>query len=480
MREEELQSLIQKIQHRQTEFQTVELKAAAQDFPKRIYDTLSSFSNQDDGGVIIFGVSEKDGFETVGVYDAQSAQKKAMEACAQMEPNVRAVFTNTEVDGKIVLSAEIPAVEYWQRPVFYKGAGRLRGSYVRVGDADEPMSEYEVYSYEAFRRRIRDELRTVPECGVEQLNPVWTKPWLDEVKRERKNLSALSDAEIMELMGVTKKGVPTLAGLMVFSLYPQAWFPQLCITAVSLPGTHMGETDQDGARFLDNKRITGPIPDMLEEAVEFVRRNIRTKTVIDQDGHRADKDEYPIIAVREAILNALVHRDYSALSESTPISLEIYQDRMEIVSKGGLYGGGSVRELGKGRPETRNAALANILELLRITENRYSGIPTMIRAFAEAKLPKPEFSDLRGIFKVTFRNGTGMAETEIDKSDIHKAILLFCRTPRTREELTAFTGKSRYYTMSAIVQPLLEQSRLRMTIPDRPKSPKQRYVTEET
>ena len=480
MREEELQSLIQKIQHRQTEFQTVELKAAAQDFPKRIYDTLSSFSNQDDGGVIIFGVSEKDGFETVGVYDVQSAQKKAMEACAQMEPNVRAVFTNTEVDGKIVLSAEIPAVEYWQRPVFYKGAGRLRGSYVRVGDADEPMSEYEVYSYEAFRRRIRDELRTVQECGVEQLNPVWTKPWLDEVKRELKNLSALSDAEIMELMGATKKGVPTLAGLMVFSLYPQAWFPQLCITAVSLPGTHMGETDQDGARFLDNKRITGPIPDMLEEAVEFVRRNIRTKTVIDQDGHRADKDEYPIIAVREAILNALVHRDYSALSESTPISLEIYQDRMEIVSKGGLYGGGSVRELGKGRPETRNAALANILELLRITENRYSGIPTMIRAFAEAKLPKPEFSDLRGIFKVTFRNGTGMAETEIDKSDIHKAILLFCRTPRTREELTAFTGKSRYYTMSAIVQPLLEQSRLRMTIPDRPKSPKQRYVTEET
>ena len=177
---------------------------------------------------------------------------------------------------------------------------------------------------------------------------------------------------------------------------------------MSIPGTELGNTDKDGARFLDNKRITGAIPEMLEEAVDFVRRNMRTKTIVDENGHRADKDEYPIIAVREAILNALVHRDYSALSESTPISLEIYQDRMEIVSKGGLYGGGSVRELGKGRPETRNAALANILELLRITENRYSGIPTMIRAFAEAKLPKPEFSDLRGIFKVTFRNGTGM------------------------------------------------------------------------
>ena len=197
MREEELYNLVRKVQKRQTEFQTIELKAAARGFPKKIYDTLSSFSNQDDGGTIIFGVSEEDSYDVVGVYNIENAQKKAMEACEQMEPSVRAVFTNTEIDGKIVLSAEIPPVEYWSRPVFYKGAGRLKGSYVRVGDADEPMSEYEVYSYEAFRRRIRDELRTVPECRPELLDQSRLKQYLEAVKQERKNLSSLPDAEIM-------------------------------------------------------------------------------------------------------------------------------------------------------------------------------------------------------------------------------------------------------------------------------------------
>ncbi|MBR5070722.1 MAG: putative DNA binding domain-containing protein, partial [Oscillospiraceae bacterium] len=391
MREEELVSLVRTIQDRKTEFQTVELKAAQVDFPKKIYDTLSSFSNQDEGGIILFGVSERKDYNVVGVYDIENAQKKAMEACGQMEPNVRAVFTSAEIDGKLVLAAEIPPVEYWNRPVFYKGAGRLRGSYVRVGDADEPMSEYEVYSYEAFRRKIRDELRPVPDCREEFFNKDRLKQYLEAVKHERKNIAALSDSEILELMGITVKGEATLAGVMTFSMFPQTWFPQLCITAVSVPGTEMGDTDADGARFLDNKRITGSIPEMLEEAVEFVRRCMRTKTIIDENGHRADKDEYPVIAVREAVLNALIHRDYSILTENTPISIEMYRDRMEIISKGGLYGGGSVSQLGKGRPETRNAALANMLELLRVTENRYSGIPTIMKAFEEAGLPRPEF-----------------------------------------------------------------------------------------
>ena len=130
MREEELVHLVKKVQRRQTEFQNVELKAAAEGFPRRIYDTLSSFSNQDDGGVILFGVSEEDNYDVTGVYNIRDAQEKAMEACEQMEPKVRAVFSNAEIDGKIVFAAEIPPVEYWLRPVFYKGAGRLKGSYI--------------------------------------------------------------------------------------------------------------------------------------------------------------------------------------------------------------------------------------------------------------------------------------------------------------------------------------------------------------
>lgn len=480
MREEELAAMVRKVQQRKSEFQNVELKACNGGFPKRIYDTLSSFSNQDEGGTIIFGVAEKSDFAVVGVYDIRDCQKKAMEACNQMEPPVRAVFTSCEIDGKFVLSAEIPSVEYYKRPVYYKGAGRLKGSYVRVGDADEPMSEYEVYSYEAFRRHIKDELRTVPEADISLFNQKRLNQFIQAVKDDRPNLAAnVSDAEILELTGITVKGVPTLAGVLSFSLYPQAWFPQLCITAVRVPGKEIGDTAPDDARFLDNRRITGAIPDMLEGAMDFVKRNSRVRTIIGPDGRRTDREEYPLKAVREAILNILIHRDYSIYTENTPAGIEMYEDRIEFISKGGLYGGGSVSQLGKGRPDTRNPVILNIMELLHVTENRYSGIPTMRIELEKAGLPQPEYVVRRGVFIVTFRNHKEESGSVTDKTDLQEAVLRYCKTARSRDEITSFTGKSRYYTMSKVVQPLISQGKLQLTIPDKPRSSRQKYISVE-
>ena len=304
------------------------------------------------------------------------------------------------------------------------------------------------------------------------IDEVRMEKYLSAVRKERKNLAEnVSKDEILELMGITSDGVPTLAGLMVFSKYPQGYFPQLCITAVSLPGTEMGAVGDDDERFIDNKRITGAIPDMLEDAVEFVRKNSRVKTIIDDNGRRADKPEYPVKAVREAILNALVHRDYSIHTENVPVRIEMYRDRMEIINSGGLYGKISIDALGKVRPETRNAALANMLELLNITENRYSGIPTMRNEFAKAGLPAPIFSAVHGEFKVIMKNGLYSDEEPADES-----VVEFCSTPRTRAEIVDFIGKSKNYVMSKIVNPLVKGGKLRMTIPDKPKSPNQRFV----
>ena len=472
MQAETLKKLINDVITKKAESQTIEIKSAEHGCPTRLFDTLSSLSNQDDGGIIIFGIDEKDNFAIKGVYDAQDLQKKVTEQCKQMEPAVRALFTMCEIGEKILVSAEIPGVDVSDRPVFYKGVGRIKGSYIRVGESDEPMSEYEIYSYEAFRKRIRDDIRIVKGAKIQLFDEKRMAEYLSRVKSERRNLADnVSDDEILELMGVTSDGTPTLAGLMTFSKYPQTYFPQLCITAVALPGTEMGETGTDGERFIDNKRITGAIPDMLEEAVEFVRTNSRTKTIIDDNGKRVDKNEYPIKAVREAILNALVHRDYSIYTENTPIRIEMYRDRMEVTNSGGLYGKISIDALGKVHPETRNAALANMLELLNITENRYSGIPTMRREFLNAGLPAPNFSVIHGEFKVVMRNGY------LNNSDsIEDSILNFCEIPRSRAELIEFTGKSRNYVLKQLIAPLVECGKLKLTMPDKPKSSNQKYV----
>jgi ATP-dependent DNA helicase RecG len=472
MQAETLKKLINDVITKKAESQTIEIKSAEHGCPTRLFDTLSSFSNQDDGGIIIFGIDEKDNFAIKGVYDAQDLQKKVTEQCKQMEPAVRALFTMCEIGEKILVSAEIPGVDVSDRPVFYKGVGRIKGSYIRVGESDEPMSEYEIYSYEAFRKRIRDDIRIVKGAKIQLFDEKRMAEYLSRVKSERRNLADnVSDDEILELMGVTSDGTPTLAGLMTFSKYPQTYFPQLCITAVALPGTEMGETGTDGERFIDNKRITGAIPDMLEEAVEFVRTNSRTKTIIDDNGKRVDKNEYPIKAVREAILNALVHRDYSIYTENTPIRIEMYRDRMEVANSGGLYGKISIDALGKVHPETRNAALANMLELLNITENRYSGIPTMRREFLNAGLPAPNFSVIHGEFKVVMRNGYLNNSGSMEDS-----ILDFCEIPRSRAELIEFTGKSRNYVLKQLIAPLVECGKLKLTMPDKPKSSNQKYV----
>lgn len=262
MQAESLKNIVRDIQRMKSETQNIELKAAAKGCPTRLFDTLSSFSNQDEGGIILFGIDEERGYAVNGVYDPQDLQKKVTEQCKQMQPPVRALFTACEIDGVTVVSAEIPGVDIADRPVFYKGVGRIKGSYVRVGESDEPMSEYEVYSYDAFRKRVRDDIRVVENTKFSLVDEIRMAQYLHAVRNEQKNLA-----------------------------------------------------------------------------------------------------------------------------ENVSIRIEMYRDRMEILSSGGLYGKITIDALGKVRPETRNAALANILELLHITENRYSGIPTMQSVLMGSEYP---------------------------------------------------------------------------------------------
>lgn len=480
----ELEALIDHVQALKAETQTLELKAAAQGCPTRLYDTLSSFSNQDEGGTILFGVDEQQGFAPVGVYDAQDLVKHVTEQCCQMTPIIRPVFTTLLKDGKAFVSAEIPGIDVADRPCFYAGKGRLKGSYVRVGDADQPMTEYEIYSYEAFRRKYQDDIRPVEQTSWNTLNKDSLEQYLSKLKAGRPNLSKLETGEICELVGLTREGVPTLASVLLFSLFPQGYFPRLCVTAVSVPGTEVGQLGPEGERFLDNRRIEGTLTEMLEEALAFVRKNIRIKTIIDTEtGKRADREDYPLTAVREAILNALIHRDYSLHTEGMPIQILLFEDRLEVKSPGGLYGRIRLDQLGKVQPDTRNPVLAVAMEVLGETENRYSGIPTMRRELAQAGMPEPEFRDERGTFVVCFRKGKQTVQrkepdTVYDYDTTDENLLHFCAIPRTRREIAEFLGiRSVPYAVTTYVTPLVEKGLLTLSLPEKPRSPKQRYTT---
>lgn len=144
---------------------------------------------------------------------------------------------------------------------------------------------------------------------------------------------------------------------------------------------------------------------MLEGVLAFVRRNIPVRVIIDDNGKREDVPIYPMKALRESIANALIHRDYSSNSDGSYIYLRIFDDRIEILNPGELYGNNKLENLGTDQKmEVRNNAILRLLEeTTDIVENRHTGIATMREEMVKSNLPEPEFEVLRGTFKVTFR-----------------------------------------------------------------------------
>ena len=480
MTTEELLEKLELIQKLKCETPTLEIKSAERGCPKHLYDSLSSFSNQDDGGIIIFGVDEKQNYKEVGVYDPQDIQKKINEQCLQMEPVVRPLFTVVEKNDKYFVSAEIPGTDITDRPVFYQGKGRIKGSFTRVGDSDEPMTEYEVYSYEAYRKKYQDDIRVIERASFASLDQELLDKYMELLKKGKPRLAAISDDEIFELMSIRRENAITLSTVMNFSPYPQVYFPQLCIIATVVPGTEMGTIGTQGERFLDNQRIEGNISEMLDGAIQFISKNMRTKTIINpHTGKREDRTDYPITAIREAILNALVHRDYSIHTEGMPIQVIMYEDRIEIRNPGGIYGRIKIDQLGKVQPDTRNPVIASELEVLKVTENRYSGIPTIRRTMHEYNLPQPEFLEERGSFIVKlYKYGETAVTTEIEEIE-NSELILFCKTPRTRKEICDYLGlNSVTYAIQTHIMPLVDKGIIKMSIPDKPKSPKQLFYCE--
>lgn len=409
MFEEDVISAIKYMQNYQTETSSLEAKTADGGFPKKCYDTISAFSNKN-GGIIIFGLNENNGFIEQDVYDINDLQKQITSLCSDsMEPKVRPEFLPITYNGKKILAVKINEIPQNQKPCYYKNAGMSKGSYIRIGDADELMTEYEIYSIQSYKDGIQEDLRPIKRATFDDLDDEKINLYLEKIRKEKSNLSKFSDEKILKLSGIiensTDKIYPTLSGLMMFGEYPQAYLPQLFVACVVVPGTKLGDIGELGQRFDDNKRVEGTLDEMLAQTLNFIRRNIGTMVIIDDNGERKNVPEYPMKALKEAVANALIHRDYSINRESAYIYVQIYDDRIEIINPGDLYGNNRMESLGTDvMLEARNKNIVRLLEEKgNIIENRHTGIATMREEMRKMGLPEPEFYSLRGDFKVVFR-----------------------------------------------------------------------------
>jgi ATP-dependent DNA helicase RecG len=420
MTREELQQLIADIRQHQTELDDVEVKTAQGGTPQRIYEALSAFANRPGGGVILFGLDERRNFEVACVGNAHRLQEEIGNLCAaNMEPPLRPEFTFIEVDGKAVVAVDVGEVAAERKPCYYKPAGLNSGSYIRVGNTNRQMTDYEIFGYVSARSQPTFDEEAVRDATPDDLDRARLEDFITQLRRSRPQAAYLDQPVeklllqrriVREVEGALR---PTLAGLLIFGPYPQSFEPQLVITFLHYYGTTETEPTPRGERFLDNRKFEGPIPAMVEDAVRYLMASLRKSRLI-EGLYARNIYEYPEEAVREAVLNAVAHRDYSHFARSSYIQLRLFADRLEIQSPGGLYGGVTEETLEE-EQSTRNRVLMQLMEDVRVAgdrhlvENRGAGIRTMIEAMRRANLEPPRFQDRRTSFLVTFRNHTLMS-----------------------------------------------------------------------
>lgn len=469
-------ALVEKVLLQKAEGQTIEVKAARKGAPK-VYDTLSSFSNQQEGGDIVFGIDEREDFKVVGVYDVQALQKEIVEQGKEMTPEVRPTFETYQGADATVVVAHVSGVPMGRRPVYRTTAGLTKGAYVRSGDQDLRMGSAELYEIESFKDGLRDDASVPSLSERSMLDPDKVTDFVIKAKDDRPNLARRDTETVLNLLGVQREGKPTLAGLMTLSDYPQQALPNLCVAAIAVAGTQISQGDS-GERFIDNKRFEGTIEEMIEASIAFVRRNTKTRAII-RGERREDVPEYPERAIREIVVNSLMHRDYGPYSNGTSTRLVIFSNRLECWNPGGIYGGQSVDDLGYVNIQTRNPTLVSILEIQGIAENRHSGIPVIREEMKKVGLRPPVFRDRRGSFTAVLYN-----EPEIEKTPnkdgrrkvTEEELLEFCSAPRSRAEIAKRFGLNVAYASSHYINPLVGRGALLMTLPDRPQSKDQRFV----
>lgn len=298
-----------------------------------------------------------------------------------------------------------------------------KGSYVRVGDGDRRLTSYEVQVMLASRSQPREDEQPVPGTGLDDLNLPDVDAFVARLRTSRPY--AFQDLAPDAVLRRSKVLVPdddgeeavSLGGLLALGRYPQEHFPQLMVTFIHYP-TLGGPADVE--RFLDNVMLEGPVPIMARDALAAIRRNMSRRAVIGGAG-REDVWEYPETALREAVVNALVHRDLSNSARGAQVQIEMYPDRLMIRNPGGLFGPVTVDSLGEeGVSSARNATLMKILEDVSlpgetrtVCENRGSGIRAMVDALISAGMSLPTFDDKVSSFLVTFPNHTLMSEETV-------------------------------------------------------------------
>lgn len=380
---------------------SIEAKTFSEYSSAQMGPTMCAFANMPEGGVVLMGVSEQGGINVVGVDDVNSLlQSAASQARNGFSPPIRIDVRAFDLDGKTIGVVNVEGADVNEKPVRWL---KDKKAYLRQYDGDYQMSPSEEQMLLLRHCRPNSDAQAVPGSSLRDLDSDLVNRYLASVRETTPRLVNDSDEAVLFFTGVIadrESGELSTAGLYALGEYPQRLLPHLTVTA-AVDGT-------DDVRAVNRRDFTGALPVILDDVLDWVAQNVESRQVVTRDGHGLTDYAVPLLAVREVIANALVHRDLSEASRGKGIDLRINRDGFRLTNPGGLWGI-TVDRLGSGDHPAVNEHLYQICRNVegrsgRVIEAMGTGIREVRRSLREAGMAEPLFYDNGVSFTVRFPN----------------------------------------------------------------------------
>jgi ATP-dependent DNA helicase RecG len=343
--------------------------------PSRLAETLMALANGD-GGTLLVDLASRS--------DPDNLVDQALQAALSIDPPLIIPLPQVAArEGRRLLSITVPP----GLPHVYS----FKGKYLsRDGARNRPLSPTQLRRLMTERGAASFEASVPNGAGLDDID--WEK--VEHYAAGLPGLAAAGTQEVLLKRGclaASEAGLrPTCAGLLLFGRDPQRWVHSSEIVVARYAGTAMDD------RFI-KEEIRGALPQQIRRAEAFVVDNLRRGVRL-VGLERVEEPEYPVKAVREAIVNAVAHRDYQIRGDE--IRLLLFSDRIEFYSPGRLPGHITVDNLVDER-FSRNEAIVQVLSDMGFIERLGYGIDRMLRLMAEARLPEPRFEETAAGFRVT-------------------------------------------------------------------------------
>jgi ATP-dependent DNA helicase RecG len=356
----------------------------------QLAEVLVAFANSD-GGTILMGVYKSGDIDpSVMREDVEDTLRLALSQCS---PGVRSEWQRSEVRGGEVIAIHVPR----SNELHSLEDGRVL---VRSGVENRPLGGDQIRHLAATKSSGDYETEPVGGAAFDDLDPEMIQEYrAKRAERQRRPITTDDLTMLVRAGAVTEEGEPTVAGLLLFGYEPQAFLPHSGLIVVRFAGTELrGPGGLPG--YSRREEIIGPLPKLIEAAWQIVWEEMRVAAVV-KGLVREEKSEYPSFAVREALVNAVCHRDYRLSGRR--IEIRMFDDRLEVISPGGLPGYITVDNIVE-EHFSRNPRLVNGLFQWGFIEELGLGVDRMIEDMVNAGHPAPEFRDTTYSFTVTLKN----------------------------------------------------------------------------